>query len=63
MITDVDGDTIFDVFDGANFQLVSGTGKYKGIGGHGSITRTRLHDLAGGERALVNHHKVAWEMK
>nr|WP_294544232.1 hypothetical protein [uncultured Rhodopila sp.] len=63
VLTDIDGDTIFDVFEGANSELTSGTGKYKGIIGRGSITRTRLHDLAGGDRALVNHHKVSWEIK
>jgi hypothetical protein len=63
VLTDVDGDSIFDVFEGTNFRLVAGTGKYKGISGQGSITRARLHDLPGGARGLVNHHKVAWEIK
>lgn len=63
VLTDPDGDDIFDEFEGASFRLLSGTGKYKGINGHGTITRTRLHDLAGGEKALVNHHKVTWEIK
>jgi hypothetical protein len=63
VLTDPDGDNIFDEFEGAHFRLVSGTGKYRGIGGDGSVTPTRLHDLAGGERAGVNHHKVTWEFK
>ena len=63
VLTDIDGDNIFDVFEGTNFELRSGTGKYTGISGRGSITRTRLHDVAGGDRALVNHHKVSWEIK
>lgn len=63
VLTDPDGDSIFDVFEGTNFNLVAGTGKYKGISGKGSITRARLHDLPGGARGLVNHHTVAWEIK
>ncbi|PMS38326.1 hypothetical protein B0G57_12290 [Trinickia symbiotica] len=63
VLTDPDGDSIFDVFEATNFELVAGIGKYKGISGHGSITRTRLHDLPGGARGLVNHHTVAWEIK
>jgi hypothetical protein len=63
VLTDPDGDNIFDVFEGTNFKLVAGTGKYKGISGQGSITRARLHDLPGGARGLVNHHTVAWEIK
>ncbi|MDF0519843.1 hypothetical protein P0R31_21625 [Bradyrhizobium yuanmingense] len=63
VLTDPDGDSIFDVFEGTNFKLVAGTGKYKGISGEGNVTRTRLHDLPGGARALVNHHTVTWEIK
>jgi hypothetical protein len=63
VLTDKDGDSIFDFFDGTRFKLVSGTGKYKGISGEGSITRVRLHDLPGGARGLVNDHQVAWEIK
>jgi len=63
VLTDTDGDTIFDNFDGTNFYLVSGTGKYKGIDGHGTITRVPLHDLAGGGRGLMNHHKVSWQIR
>jgi hypothetical protein len=63
VLTDQDGDSVFDVFEGAAFNLVAGTGKYKGISGRGTITRTRLHDLPGDIRALVNGHKVTWEIK
>lgn len=63
VLTDPDGDSMFDVFEGTNFKLIAGTGKYKGINGQGSITRNRLHDLPGGARGLVNHHTVVWEIK
>lgn len=63
VLTDPDGDSVFDIFEGTTFNLVAGTGKYKGISGHGTITRTRLHDLPDGIRALINYHKVTWEIK
>ncbi len=55
VLTDPDGDSVFDIFEGTTFNLVAGTGKYKGISGHGTITRTRLHDLPDGIRALINY--------
>jgi hypothetical protein len=35
----------------------------KGIDGHGTITRTLLHDLASGGHGLVNHHKLSWQIR
>jgi hypothetical protein len=63
VLTDPEGDNIFDEFEGANFKFVSGTGKYKGINGNGTVAGAPLHSLAGGARAFVGHHKVTWEIK
>ena len=63
VLTDPDGDSVFDTFEGATFNFVAGTGKYKGINGQVTITRTALHDLPGGIRATVNNHKVTWEIR
>ena len=63
VLTDPDGDSVFDTFEGTTFDFVAGTGKYKGISGHGSITRTALHDLPGGIRSTVNNHRLTWEIR
>jgi hypothetical protein len=63
--TDSDGDKIFSTFD-ANAQthtLIGGTGKYKGITGTASFTKTPLPDPGQGLGALVVKHKVSWEYK
>jgi hypothetical protein len=62
VLTDPDGDTIFDTNVGTAFTLAAGTGKYKGISGQGTISRTALHDLSGGEKATINRHRVVWEI-
>ena len=63
---DQDGDQIFVTWQGDDWTVVSGTGKYKGITGTGTTTFDFKRDsIEDGPDGWVNvlHHTVKWQIK
>jgi hypothetical protein len=62
---DQDGDQIFVTWQGSDWTIVSGTGKYKGITGTGTtkfdFEQDRLEDRPDGWVSVI-HHTVKWQI-
>jgi hypothetical protein len=62
-IVDKDGDSMFTTFNSDTFSIRSGTGKYKGVQGGGTLEPTVLHKTPRDDSAYVVRHKVSWTTK
>ena len=58
--TDRDGDQVFTSFNGAAYNLIGGTGKYKGISGSALYSVTPEPSLEQGRYGYVMKHDVTW---
>ena len=61
--TDKDGDTIFYTWTNNDWAFTGGTGKFKGITGHGVGKPTYIHDSGARGWQNVVHHVGDWEIK
>ena len=60
--TDTDGDKMFIAFGSGTFTYLSGTGKYKGITGGGTI-RSEIVFQGPKSRATISSYEKHWEIK
>ena len=59
VLSDGDGNEVFATVEAGAFTLAGGTGKYRGISGHGTVTADRPQ---GGVclGVLMTHHELSW---
>lgn len=60
VLSDGNGDEVFATVEGGTFALAGGTGKYRGLSGHGTVTADRPRG-AKSVGVLVIHHELSWE--